>query len=62
MASKASFYNCLVAMRPRAKIIDLPSMHDVTRYIYNQFVEWVTNLKKKITVSSTVIHGSIATL
>jgi hypothetical protein len=52
VANKASFRNCLVAMRPRAKNIDLPSTHDVTKYIHNQFVAWLTDLKKEICVSS----------
>jgi hypothetical protein len=56
VASKATFRNCLVAMRPKAKIVDLPSTHNVTKYIHNQFVEWLKDLKKDIAVSNAVIH------
>ncbi|KAF8239962.1 hypothetical protein L208DRAFT_1069493, partial [Tricholoma matsutake] len=50
VASKATFHNCLMAMRPKAKIVDLPSTHNVMKYIHNQFVEWLKDLKKDITV------------
>jgi len=56
MASKATFHNCLMAMRPKAKIVDLPSTHNVMKYIHNQFIGWLKDLKKDITVSNTVIH------
>jgi hypothetical protein len=55
MASKASFRNCLVAMRPKAMIVDLPSTHDVSKYIHNKFVEWLTDLKMQIRVSNMII-------
>ncbi|KAF8495282.1 hypothetical protein F5888DRAFT_1590632, partial [Russula emetica] len=37
VANKAMFRNCLVAMRPKAKTLDLPSTHDVTKYIHNKW-------------------------
>jgi hypothetical protein len=48
-------------MRPKAKNKDLPSTHDVAKYIHNQFVEWLTDLKKEISVSSTIIHDQFPT-
>lgn len=58
MANNASFRNCLVAMKPKAKNKDLPSTHDVAKYIHNQFVEWLTDLKKEIGVSSMIFINS----
>jgi len=52
VAGKTTFYNCLVAMRPKAGTLDLPSTHDITTYIHNEFVEWLTKLKVDITVSN----------
>jgi hypothetical protein len=51
MADKASFRNCLVAMRPKAVTKDIPSTHNVTTYIHNQFVKRLEELKGDILVS-----------
>jgi hypothetical protein len=51
VADKASFRNCLVAMRPKAMTKDIPSTHDVTTYIHNQFIERLQELKRDILVS-----------
>ncbi|KAF8874801.1 hypothetical protein BD779DRAFT_1419685, partial [Infundibulicybe gibba] len=45
VASKASFRNCLVAMRPSVMSNELPSSFDVTTYIHNKFVSWLESLK-----------------
>ncbi|KAI0244897.1 hypothetical protein BJV78DRAFT_1144378 [Lactifluus subvellereus] len=51
VADKVMFRNCLVAMRPKTTIKDLPSTYDITMYIHNQFVERLQELKKEILVS-----------
>ncbi|KAF8877788.1 hypothetical protein BD779DRAFT_1385203, partial [Infundibulicybe gibba] len=48
MVSKKAFRNCLVAMRPQTNKSDLPSTHDVTTYIHNQFVAHLEALKTDI--------------
>lgn len=52
VANKATFRNCLVAMRPKAIKADLPSTHDVQTYLHNQFVEFFNELKAKFKVST----------
>lgn len=51
VANKKTFKNCLVVMRPKATNADLPTTHDVTVYVHNQFVNWLKELKEQITVS-----------
>ena len=51
VAGKDLFRNCLVAMKPKAVRSDMPSTHDVTTYIHNQFVKWLKELKSDILVS-----------
>ncbi|KAH8999021.1 hypothetical protein EDB83DRAFT_2238045 [Lactarius deliciosus] len=51
VADKALFWNCLVAMRPKLISKDLPSTHNVMRYIHNKFVQWLQELKDNIMVS-----------
>ena len=51
VAGKNAFRNCLVAMRPKAVRQDIPSTHEVTTYIHNEFVEWLIQLKSDIFVS-----------
>jgi hypothetical protein len=50
LADKATFRNCMVAMRPRTTATDLPSTHDVTIFIHNQFISLVKTLKEEILV------------
>jgi len=50
LASNMAFRNCLVAMRPRSTIKDLPSTHDVVVYIHNQFSRHLNSLKASILV------------
>jgi hypothetical protein len=52
VAGKNLFRNCLVAMRPKAVRLDMPSTHDITTYIHNQFVVWLKELKTDILVST----------
>ncbi|KAH9072193.1 hypothetical protein EDB83DRAFT_2204585, partial [Lactarius deliciosus] len=50
VTDKALFRNCLVAMRPKSISKDLPSTHNVMRYIHNKFVQWLQELKDDIMV------------
>jgi hypothetical protein len=50
LAGKATFRNCLVAMRPRTTTADIPSTHDVTVFIHNQFADLLDKLKDQISV------------
>ena len=52
IANKASFRNCLVAMRPAATKADIPSAHDVSTFIHNSFIDFFQRLKTNIQVSS----------
>jgi hypothetical protein len=52
VAGKNLFHNCLVAMKKsKAVCLDMPSTHNVTTYIHNQFVMWLQELKTDILVS-----------
>ncbi|KAF8222375.1 hypothetical protein L208DRAFT_1214030, partial [Tricholoma matsutake] len=48
VASKASFRNCLIIMRLKTIIPDLPSTHTVSDYIHNQFVAQLKKLNTEI--------------
>ncbi|KAF8443713.1 hypothetical protein L210DRAFT_3312990, partial [Boletus edulis BED1] len=50
VANKSTFRNCLVAMHPHTKTIDLPSTHDVTTYIHNAFGKFIDRIKNIIQV------------
>ena len=50
MANKATFRNCLIAMRPKSTAADLPLTHDVSTYIHNTFVKFLDKLKGWIQV------------
>jgi hypothetical protein len=50
LADKASFRNCLVAMRPRTTKADMPSAHDVATFIHNEFVVLLDKFKRQISV------------
>ena len=52
-AEKVRFRNCLVAMRPKLTIKDLPSIHDTTTYIQNECVKWLKDLRERILVSNS---------
>jgi hypothetical protein len=52
LADKSLFRNCLVTMRPKTTIKDLPSTHNVSVYIHNSFVEQLKLFKKEISVST----------
>src|SRR5271155_299478 len=57
LASNTAFRNCLVAMRPRSTVGDLPSTHNMKVYLHNQFVEQLKLLKDNILVSMiTYLH------
>jgi hypothetical protein len=51
VANKATFRNCLVAMRPAAMKADIPSTHDITTYIHNAFLDFFVQLKSDIQVN-----------
>jgi hypothetical protein len=38
-------------MRPKAVRHDIPSTHDITTYIRNEFVKWLNELKGEIEVN-----------
>ena len=46
IANKAAFRNCLVAMRPKTKVREIPSMYDIKTHIHNKFVEQLEELKQ----------------
>ena len=52
VADKDIFQNCLVAMRPKATCLDLPSIYDVGKHLHNEFIAWLEDLKNDITVSN----------
>ncbi|KAF9220702.1 hypothetical protein BS17DRAFT_713667 [Gyrodon lividus] len=51
VASKSTFRNCLVAMKPTAANADLPSMHDISTYVHNSFIEFLRTLKSDLWVT-----------
>jgi hypothetical protein len=51
VASKARFHKCLVVMHPDTVKVDLPTPHDITTYIHNQFINLINMLKDKVHVS-----------
>ena len=53
---KTTFRNCLVAMWPTSILLDLPSTHDVSTHLHNEFVSWMGNLKAEIKVLNG-FHG-----
>ena len=50
VVDKVTFWNCLVAMRPRATKADIPSTHDITTFIHNAFTNFLKELKAEIKV------------
>ena len=53
VADKATFCNCLVTMRPKTCVQELPSTHDVVTYIHNQFVNHLNELREFFKVQWT---------
>jgi hypothetical protein len=51
---KTTFQNCLVAMRPKSTLLDLPTAHNVTNHLHNEFVSWLGKLKANIKVISAI--------
>jgi len=56
VANKAMFQNCLVAMRPKSMLSDLPSTHDVVTHLHNEFVHWMGELEAEIDIVN-IFHG-----
>ena len=56
VANKATFRNCLVAMRPRSTRHDLPTTHDVLNNLHNKFVQWLQDMSADIEVSWKSCH------
>src|SRR6266704_3362452 len=56
LAEKVTFCNCLIAMHPKTKHANLPSMHDVKVYLRNAFVAQLDKLKADIMVSTGTRH------
>jgi len=57
VADKQMFQNCLVAMRPKATRLDLPTTFDIGKHLHNEFIGWLTELKRDITVSMVRSSG-----
>ncbi|KAH9021044.1 hypothetical protein EDB85DRAFT_1872066 [Lactarius pseudohatsudake] len=55
LANKASFRNCLVAMRPQSTKEDLPSAYDIKVYLRNRFVNHMKEVADEIKVSNRSI-------
>ncbi|KAG6913746.1 hypothetical protein DXG01_004555 [Tephrocybe rancida] len=51
LADKITFHNCLTAMRPQTKLIDLTTAHDASVYLHNAFVSEMNKLKAAIKCS-----------
>ncbi|KAF8443722.1 hypothetical protein L210DRAFT_861964 [Boletus edulis BED1] len=52
VADNAAFRNCLVAMWPNTTKADIPSTHDISVYVHNEFIDFIKQLKVEIQVSS----------
>ena len=55
LVSKAVFRNCLTVMQPKTRTKELPSAHDVTIYIQNEFIRFMDQIKQVIQVSGYLI-------
>ncbi|KAF8222795.1 hypothetical protein L208DRAFT_1320558, partial [Tricholoma matsutake] len=44
--------NCLVAMRPKSILLNLPTTYDVIKHLHNEFIRWIDQLKQDIEVCS----------
>lgn len=58
LADNTAFRNALVAMRPKSSTKDLPSSHDVSVYIHNEFVKHTTALKEELRVRQVIITSA----
>ncbi|KAF8478745.1 hypothetical protein DFH94DRAFT_619600, partial [Russula ochroleuca] len=54
VANKATFCNCLVAMRPKTIKADLPTTYNVMSHLHNEFVGWLQQLKADIEVLESI--------
>lgn len=52
-ADDLTFQNCLTTMKPDATKADIPSTHEVSTHIHNEFVAWLKSLKEEIRVSKS---------
>jgi hypothetical protein len=50
LTNKTTFRNCLVVMRPKTKVADLPSVNDIRIFLHNAFVQRLDKLKQDIQV------------
>ncbi|KAF8198601.1 hypothetical protein BJ912DRAFT_801757, partial [Pholiota molesta] len=50
LVDNLAFRNSLIAMRPKTTTADLPSSYDVKVYLHNEFVKYISELKKSIMV------------
>jgi len=51
VANKTVFWNCLVIMRLKTLLVDLPRTHDITVHLRNEFVTWIKHLNADIEMS-----------
>ncbi|KAI0278183.1 hypothetical protein BC826DRAFT_927201, partial [Russula brevipes] len=50
VANKVLFRNCLVLMRPKTLLADLPTTSDIMAHLHNEFVIQIRQLKADIEV------------
>ncbi|KAF8236928.1 hypothetical protein L208DRAFT_1217724, partial [Tricholoma matsutake] len=50
VANKMTFQNCLVTMRLKSMLQDLPTTHDIVNHLHNKFVKWLAQLKEDIDI------------
>ena len=55
------FRNCLIAMRPKSALVDLPTMHQVVTHLHNEFIKWLAELKEDIEVHEHYTKKKIKT-
>jgi len=51
LVSKAVFRNCLTVIHSKTRTKELPSCHNVTAYLHNAFIKFITEIRQAIEVS-----------
>lgn len=51
VVNKPAFRNCLVAMRPKTRTKELPSIHGVNTHIHNEFAKHLDEMKEEFKAS-----------
>jgi len=55
VAEKTTFRNVLASMRPQVSKKDIPSAHEVSSYLHNEYSDWMSQLKEDIKVRTDTI-------